>query len=184
MSFGSISYIAGLGYLSFATMTQKQCEMCGQEFPVLKKVKVEGTLMEVCSKCARFGDEVAKKEAQKAATHPIVRQRMERISNRPIYKDVFSTQDTDEALVPDYATRIMAARNSKRLTKKELAARINEKLSVVHALERGELHPDDKLVRKLEKELGISLREKVSEVKVEKRAYSQGMTLGDFLRRE
>lgn len=182
--FGSISYIAGLGYLSFATMTQKQCEMCGQEFPVLKKVKVEGTLMEVCSKCARFGDEVAKKEAQKAPVHPVVRQRIERISNRPVYKDIFATQDTGEALVADYAARIMNARNSKGLTKKELAARLNEKLSVVHALERGELHPDDRLVRKLEKELGISLREKISDVQVEKRAYSHGMTLGDFLKKE
>jgi len=158
--------------------------MCGQLVPVLKRVKVEGTMMEVCSDCARFGDEVAKKEARNAVTHPVVRQRIARISNRPVYKDVFATEDTGEMLVADYAARITAARNSKGLTKKELAMKINEKLSVVHALERGELHPDDKLVRKLEKELGISLREKIPEVKVEKSAYSQGMTLGDFLRKQ
>lgn len=140
--------------------------------------------MEVCSKCAKFGDEVARKEVQKETIHPIVRQRMQRISNRPVYKDVFAVQDTGETLVADYAKRITIARNSKRLTKKELAIRINEKLSVVHALERGELHPDDKLIRKLEKELGISLREKISDVQIEKRAYSHGMTIGDFIRRE
>jgi len=158
--------------------------MCGQLVPILKKIKVEGTTMEVCSKCSRFGDEVAKKEPQKPATHPIVSQRMERIANRPLYKDVFAAPETGLTLVQDFATKIMNARNSKGLTKKELATRINEKLSVIHSLERGELHPDDKLVRKLENELGIALREKVSDVQVEKRAYSQGMTLGDFIKKE
>lgn len=141
-------------------------------------------MMAVCSKCARFGDEVKKKETQKATMHPIVQQRIERISNRPVYKDIFATQETGETLIADYAAKIMNARNSKGMTKKELAMKINEKLSVVHALERGELHPDDKLIKKLEKELGISLREKISDVQVEKRAYSHGMTLGDFIRRE
>ena len=37
---------------------------------------------------------------------------------------------------------------------------------------------------KLERELGISLKEKVSDVKVEKRAYNQGLTLSDFVKKE
>jgi len=151
--------------------------------PFAKKVKVEGTLMDVCSKCARFGDEVAKKAAPKKTISPIVIQRLDKRESRPVYKDVFTTQDTGFSLVSDYAKKITKARNSKHLTKKELGTKINEKLSVIHSLERGELHPDDKLIKKLEKELLISLREKVSDVQVEKKAYSQGMTLGDFIKK-
>jgi len=161
-----------------------QCEMCGEEVPFCKKVKVERTVMQVCSKCERFGDEVAHKAPAKAATPAIVTQRLERRENRPMFRDVFETQDTGDSLVPDFARKITVARNSKGLTKKEFATRINEKLSVVVKLERGEFNPDDKLMKKLEKELGISLKEKVSDVKVEKRAYNQGLTLGDFVKKE
>jgi putative transcription factor len=161
-----------------------QCEMCGQEVPFCKKVKVEKTIMQVCSKCERFGNEVAQKAPSKPATPAVVTQRLERRENRSQFRDVFETQDTGDSIVLDFARKITVARNSKGLTKKEFAARINEKLSVVHKLERGELNPDDKLMKKLEKELGISLKEKVSDVKVEKRAYNTNLTLGDFIKKE
>jgi len=161
-----------------------QCEMCGEEVPVCKRVKVEGLVMQVCAKCAHFGDEVAQKAPARAATPAVVSQRLERRENRQVARDVFETQDTGDSMVPDFARKITVARNAKGMTKKEFAARINEKLSVVHKLERGELNPDDKLMKKLERELGITLKEKVTDVKVEKRAYNQGMTLADFIKKE
>jgi putative transcription factor len=161
-----------------------QCEMCGEEVPICKKAKVEGLIMQVCSKCMRFGDEVAQKAPAKAATPAIVSQRLERRENKPIFRDVFETQDTGDAMVTDFARKITQARNSKGMTKKEFAAKINEKLSVVVKLERGELNPDDKLMKKLEHALGISLKEKISDVKVEKRPYNQGMTFADFVKKE
>jgi len=161
-----------------------QCEMCGQEVPVCKRVKIEKIVMQVCSNCARFGDEVAMKAPAKVVTSAVVSQRLERRENRPVFRDVFDAQDTGDAMVTDFARKITVARNSKGLTKKEFATKINEKLSVVVKLERGELNPDDKLMKKLEHALGISLKEKVSDVKVEKRAYNQGMTLADFVEKE
>ena len=161
-----------------------QCEMCGQDVPFCRKTKIEGIVMQLCSKCARFGEDVAPKTSQKKVTPQIVTQRLERRENKPLFRDVFDANDTSLALLPDYAKKITQARNSKRLTKKEFAARINEKLSVVVSLERGELNPDDKLIKKLEKELGVSLREKVSDVQVEKRPYNQGITLGDLIKKE
>jgi len=160
-----------------------QCEMCGEDVPVCKKAKVEGLTMQVCSKCIRFGDEVVQKAAAKSVTPAVVSQRLERRENRPVFRDVFEAQDTGDSMVLDFARKITVARNSKGMTKKEFAARINEKLSVVVKLERGELNPDDKLMKKLERELGVSLKEKVSDVKVEKRAYNQGLTLGDFVKK-
>ena len=161
-----------------------QCEMCGEDVPVCKRAKVEGLTMQVCSKCIRFGDEVVQKAAAKSVTPAVVIQRLERRENRPVYRDVFEAQDTGDSMVLDFARKITVARNSKGMTKKDFATRINEKLSVVVKLERGELNPDDKLMKKLERELGVSLKEKVSDVKVEKRAYNQGLTLGDFVKKE
>jgi len=161
-----------------------QCEMCGQEVPICQKVKVEKTVMQLCSNCMRFGNEVAQKTPSRPVTPAVVSQRLERRESRPMFRDVFETQDTGDSMVLDFARKITLARNSKGMTKKEFAAKINEKLSVVHKLERGELNPDDKLMKKLERELGISLKEKVSDVKVEKRAYNTNLTLGDFVKKE
>ena len=161
-----------------------QCEMCGQDVPFCKNVRVERIVMQLCSKCERFGEDVAPKTSQNKTTPTIVSQRLEKRENKPIYRDVFDTNDTSVAIVTDIAKKITQARNSKHLTKKEFAARINEKLSVVVSLERGELNPDDKLIKKLEKELGVNLREKISDVKPEKRPHNQGITLGDFIKKE
>lgn len=174
-------YIAKSVYLSFAKVTQMQCEMCGSNVPAIRKVRIEGILMEVCSKCARFGEETAKK-GEKKVVPSIVTQRLQRREKRPVYRDIFDEKDVGEILVEDYPKRITQARNSKKMTKKELAARLNEKLSVIHKLERGDFRPNEKLIRKLEKELEILLREKITdEARMEKKPYSQGITLGDLI---
>jgi len=156
--------------------------MCGQKVPSTRKIRIEGTVMSVCSKCSKFGDEV-KKKAEEKKTPPIVASRIQMMEKRKTYRDVFDSQGMSEMLVEDFSIRIIRARNSKNLTQKELAARINEKQSVINSLEKGVLRPDDKLIKKLEKELGITLKEQIGEVKSpEKRAYSQGVTLGDLIK--
>jgi putative transcription factor len=138
--------------------------------------------MELCSNCAKFGDEVIIKETEKGPP-TVVSQRLDKREKKSRSRDIYDGEDTGEILVADYSKRIMKARNSKGLTKKELASRLNEKLSVISKLERGELRPSDKLIRKLEKELDITLKEKLSkDVEVEKKPYSQGLTLGDIMK--
>lgn len=138
--------------------------------------------MEVCAECARFGEEVAKRVVKKPAP-TVVTQRLDKRIKKTTFRDVYSSQDSEEILAADYSKKIIQTRNSKGLTKKEMASKLNEKLSVISSLERGELRPDDKLIRKLEKELGISLREKVSNVQsVEKRPYTQRLTLEDIMK--
>ena len=53
-------------------------------------------------------------------------------------------------------------------------------------IENGDLRPSDKIVTKLEKELGINLVEKVARVSsVSTGSHSgNGLTLGDFIKRE
>lgn len=159
-----------------------QCEMCGQKVPSTRKVRIEGTVMSVCAQCSRFGDEVKKKAEEKKAPATVTT-RIQMRERRKSFRDVYESQGMAEVLVEDFSIRITRARNSKNMTQKQLATRINEKLSVINSLEKGDLRPDDKLIKKLEKELGISLKEQVEEVKSpEKRAYSQGVTLGDLIK--
>lgn len=140
--------------------------------------------MEVCSKCAKFGDELPRGDKKKATTHPVVAQRLQKRERSRAFRDVYQNGETGDILAEDYSKRITKARNSKGYTKKELAAKLNEKLSVITKMEQGAFRPDDKLIRKLEKTLKISLREKISSEKpVEKRAYSERLTLGDIMKK-
>ena len=99
-------------------------------------------------------------------------------------KDVYSQEESLE-LAEDYPQRIRQARMSRDWKQETLASKINEKKSVINKLESGDMRPNDELVAKLERILGIKLKEKISLTKPEaKQAYSKGLTLGDFVKAE
>lgn len=154
------------------------CELCGVEVPKTRKVIVEGTTLSVCSSCAKFGTSAPKSESEKVS--PIV----SRLESRKRYtpRDVYRN-DVD-VLVSDFPSRIRKARTKMGLSQEELGKKLNEKWSVINKLETGDMRPDDKLVSKLEKTLGIKLREKFTPAKVEKKESGQALTIGDLIREE
>jgi len=155
------------------------CELCGKDVPRLHRVVIEGVIMNVCDDCAKFGKELKKNEVPKDVKYvppEVIRERLERKQRRR-YRDI----DEEEVLVEDYAERIRKARESMGLTQDELAKKILEKKTVISKLERGEMHPDDKLIKKLEKTLNIKLKEKVSSVYRKDEKKAQGLTLGDLI---
>ncbi|UCD93109.1 MAG: TIGR00270 family protein [Methanobacteriota archaeon] len=89
-----------------------------------------------------------------------------------------------DVLVSDYGSRIREARTKMGLSQEELGKKINEKWSVINKLETGDMRPDDKLVTKLERTLGVVLREKFTPEKVDKRESRQALTIGDLIREE
>jgi len=160
------------------------CEMCGADVPKLKKIMIEGSNLSVCQKCARFGrDHTVNKVLVESTYTTTISERLQRREKRLKTKDVFE-QSYDE-LALDYPKRIRKARASMGWDQEDLAKKINEKKSVVAKLENGDMIPDEKLIKKLENALGISLKEKVSAVEPPKRISSRkGLTLGDFLKVE
>ena len=67
----------------------------------------------------------------------------------------------------------------------DLAAKLNERASVIAKLENGTMRPNDALLKKLEHELGIKLTEKVSVVKPEAgRSTGKILTLGDMIKKK
>ncbi|MCJ7562337.1 MAG: helix-turn-helix domain-containing protein, partial [Thermoplasmata archaeon] len=85
-------------------------------------------------------------------------------------------------LVDDYTERIRDARQGKGLSQKDLAARLNERVTIISKIETGDMRPDEKLIVKLQKELGIVLKEKVSTVVAAKESGPKTLTLADLIK--
>lgn len=141
---------------------------------------IEGIVLEVCSECEKFSKPLRGEE--KITEAPQIARRLEIRRKRSRTRDVFEEETLD--LVFDYPSRIRRARSQKGWSQKELGRKINEKWSVINKLEKGRMRPDDELVGKLERALGIKLKEKIEEVKVRKASVERPMTLADLLKRE
>jgi putative transcription factor len=157
------------------------CELCGKNVTFCKKVTIEGVLLDCCPECAKFGMESKKAVEKEPAQKPIITQRLETREKRGKPRDVLTGVEKEE-LVEDFGTRIRDARSKKGLSQKDLAMKINEKLTVLGKIEVGQMRPDDRMVSKLEKELGIKLREKVVETQVAKGMSTSSLTLADLIK--
>ncbi len=157
------------------------CELCGKETDRTTAVIIEGTTLRVCRECARFGDTLKSSKKEVPVRSAIV-ERLEQRQRRMRPKDVYVGEETVE-LVADYPKLIKEARMAREWKQETLAAKINEKTSVINKLERGDIRPDDALIKKLEKELGITLTEKVPVIKPEsKSGKAAALTLGDLVK--
>jgi putative transcription factor len=160
------------------------CEMCGSEVPHTKLVMIEGAAMNVCQKCEKFASSGAVKTKNGEIVMPAVAQRLDKRERRKRQRDIYDGNEGLE-LALDYPERVRSRRHSLGMSQEDLAKSINEKKSVIVKVEAGDMRPDDRLLTKLERALRTSLREKVDAIStIEKKAYSQGMTLGDFIRYE
>ena len=165
-----------------------RCEICGQsiEEGKSKRTKIDGSIMEVCEDCSKFG--VMQKQAPKAKIIPSKGKESSvangtnrhRRSPRPMY----SLDEPTEELVEDFEIMVRKARESKGLSREELGEKIYEKVSVINRIESGKMVPDIKLAKKLEKSLNITLIEKISDLDLEnfKNKSSGGPTLGDIVK--
>lgn len=114
---------------------------------------------------------------------PVIAERLEARKRRMTPKDVY-TQGGELELADDFPQKIRTARESRGWKQADLGAKINERASVIAKLESGAMMPGDALVTKLERELGIALKERVQPVAVKKQASSGGLTLGDLIKME
>ena len=58
----------------------------------------------------------------------------------------------------DLKTNILKARNAKKLNQKQLALSINEKPDVITSYENGTAIPNNSIIMKMQKVLGVKLR--------------------------
>jgi putative transcription factor len=147
------------------------CELCGQEAPFLKPLLVEGSLLKVCSNCAKFGkptpesqqigtsstsDRAVNSDQRGASTgrsggssfsyegpskDEIIRRRLEFRERRMTSKDVYE-QSGEKELVDDYHKRIQQARDNLGWNQEQLGQKINERKSIISKLENRSIKPD------------------------------------------
>ena len=67
------------------------------------------------------------------------------------------------------------------LTREEFAKKIKERESVIKRVESEDMRPDDELIKKIEKFLGIKLRIPYEEKHIEKKEVKGELTLGDVV---
>lgn len=119
-----------------------RCEVCGKEAKLIR-AEIEGAELWVCSKCASLGKPLYEPQQRKKVS---------------IKREYFKVEEPF-VLVENYGEVIRKAREKKGLTREELAKKLFEKESVLQRIEANELEPSDALTLKLEKLLGIRLRE-------------------------
>jgi putative transcription factor len=143
--------------------------MCGRETASVR-ASIEGTEMNVCGECARFGIRLSTPVEPKPA--PAARPRLK---PKPV-------QTVVEDVVDDYAKRVKLAREKLGLKQEEFAKRIQEKESVVHNIESGRFKPTLELARKLERFLKVQLVERYEDKREPAASKSsEGLTIGDLL---
>lgn len=123
-----------------------QCEVCGKEAKNAVLVDFEGNRIYACSNCASLGEAVKEKT----------------FKGKKFQKFSPKIQEMSEGLdlVENLGEEVKKSREKKGLTIQELARKVFEKESLLHKIEGNKIVPSDSVVKKLEKELGISLRQR------------------------
>jgi len=158
-----------------------QCEICGVEItsrPI--KVVIDGSEMQVCSSCARFGKAVDKFSPVSRKVAPVLPPERTFTARRPPARSRRDEFRDMAELISDYGSMVRTARENMELTPEELGVKIKEKSSLVKKIERQDIIPEDAVRVKLEKALNIKLTDKVGDAEWKNKSGSKGTTLGDI----
>lgn len=142
-----------------------RCEMCGNESECHDAI-VEGVMLKVCNECGKYGKAI-------------------KIEHREIIesKEIVFKENIEE-VVDNYSMIVKEAREKLGLKQEEVAFKIAEKESIIHAIESGKLRPSLDVARKLEKFFHINLVEIYKEEKKTKKINFKDtdVTIGDLIK--
>jgi len=121
-----------------------RCEVCGQEIREQPFYRIiEGGRMTVCGQCSKFGSgdwdprQVNVSQNQRRPAQP-----------RRLRNDLEAAEELE--LIDNYGELIRKSRQKKKLSVEDFAKKINEKESVVKKMEKEEMNPPAKLIKKIE----------------------------------
>jgi putative transcription factor len=154
------------------------CDMCGSPQERLLKTKIEGTELDVCGNCARFGEVIEK---------PRIRVK-DFGGKRPAAAPMPRRKEVLQVLKPDYGPKVGKAREKLGLTQEEFARKLNEKWSIMQKIESGQFKPSIDMARKLERILKIDIidtHDEAGEVPMAApKKKDEGFTMGDFIKKK
>jgi len=149
------------------------CDMCGKEAPLCKS-RLEGTTLDVCPQCTRFGKAVQIPRA------PKIRQTQAYL---PARKEIL------QIITEDYPRKIKHAREKLGMNQEEFAKRLNEKCSIMQKIEAGQFKPSIDMARKLENILKIRIIEEYAEqgevpINISDNEEEGAYTIADFIKKK
>ena len=136
-----------------------ECELCGSK--ASRKTKIDGAVLSVCDDCVGYGQEIKV---------PVIVE----------YKKQLPKVDSDVTAKSNLKDLVRNARQKSGLKQEELAAKLNEKFSVIKRVEEGWV-PSPALISKLEKFFNMELQEKIEESVISKKKGSGKLTIGDIV---
>lgn len=151
------------------------CDVCGK--PATGMALIEGVKMRVCPKCASYGKPIF--VPQPKPTGGMGSGGSGAAPLRAEVQEVF--------VVEGYSNLIRVARESKGLSISDLAKKLFINEGYLHQVEGGKRKPDEKIGRKLEAELGITLYSNTPQesgakpTEMANHAGAGGFTLGDIV---
>lgn len=155
-----------------------ECEMCGKKVGTRRHM-VEGNVMSLGTCCSRFGTPLD--QPATPGTQAAMQQGLERRATRMTSKNIYTEPAVDFA--PDFGRRILQGRERRGISKEDLGTRVHARVPELNKFEAQTLRPTLDQARALEKELGITLLEAVSdEPATAKKGSSAGLTIGDLLK--
>ena len=144
------------------------CDLCGKSAELVQAI-VEGSMLNVCRECSKFGNVI-----QVNKTRPIVQSKIRKIMH---------DEDVIDIVRVDFHNVIKEAREKLGLKQEDLAKKLNEKESLLHKLETGNIRPSLDLARKIEKVLNIKLVEKHIEDQGRRvNLKDDNLTIGDLIK--
>ncbi|MEM3712344.1 MAG: multiprotein-bridging factor 1 family protein [Thermoproteota archaeon] len=171
------------------------CEICGSRAPKLRRVVVEGSIVNICPDC--FNTLTRKIPVEKEIPENIVKPLSKKVLSKTTPKTI--EKKTGEIatnlkmelmeLVDDYRALIKKRMRELGWNEEELGARTGLKVSLIRKIEAGRIVPSIPDVKKIENALKVKLLKPSSTVQehvpvkhVSKA--SSSITLGDVLRGE
>ena len=136
--------------------------MCGKDADTLTPVRVEGSVLQLCADCAKFGQALTPPPSPSVVARGGYSDYVEPRNPKALRprsteeRDVFADMPELE-LSPDWAQRIRHQRERLGWTPEEFGKRLNEKKSLVLKVESGSFRPPDVTLRKIERLLKIRL---------------------------
>jgi len=136
-----------------------ECNICGKEEENLLKIKVEDAIVEVCKDCSSFGQIVYEK-------------------SKKVEEDKKEQEDEYE-IAENYGEIIRKAREKMNFSRKDFALKLKIKENILKRIENEELLPEKDVAKKIEKELGIKILEKIDGKLPRKEYKESSLTIGD-----
>lgn len=140
------------------------CEMCGKQTQMVNKVRIDGSILNTCEDCSKFGTPVDSLKSARNIRIPEAHNAVQiPVKTRPVpmpkpHMKQRRTEDVEKYQIdPDYAEIIRNARTRLAITQDELALKVLERKNVIANVERGVLMPEIRVAKKLERLLGIKI---------------------------